>query len=280
VNIDVPFERIPRTVDDEVAANLMHYFVPLSVVQRPHNSEPRMTFIGSGTLVEIHGGFHILTAAHVWNEAKEEDELCLALTSYPSGFVIPIKAIAPREIWTRDTPEWGPDLALLDLPRPFVSTIAAYKSFLNLALHRSTLDAHPPAIEKGLWAVTGMVGEFSDVQRRVGADFGVIEGTAQVRAFLSPACDTHSRDGYDYIDPKANLNLPGVPASFGGVSGGGLWQVGLSMGKSGEIQFDGRRYFRGIAFWESDPLDGRRVVRCHGPLSLFEKAWSVWGLPR
>jgi len=114
MSIDFPLESIPKTVDDQIAANLMNYLVPLSTVRQPRNSGSSMTFIGSGTLVEIHGGFHILTAAHVWHEAKDEDELGLALTTYPSAFVVPRKAIGAKEMWNRDSPaEWGPDLALL-----------------------------------------------------------------------------------------------------------------------------------------------------------------------
>jgi len=122
-----------------------------------------------------------------------------------------------------------------------------------------------------------MVGEFSEVQRHPDAE--TIEGTAHARAFLSAVCETHWRNGYDYVEPRARLDLPGVPSTFRGVSGGGLWQVGLSMTKSGTVYFDGRRYFRGVAFWESEPSNGRRVIRCHGPRSIFERAWAEWRLP-
>jgi hypothetical protein len=234
-------------------------------------------FIGSGTLVEINGNYHILTAAHVWHEARDVAELGLVLTTYPSAFAIPREAISAKQLWDRRSPEWGPDLALLTLPRPVVSTIAQYKSFLNLALHRSTIAAHPPAVAKGLWAVTGMVGQFSRVQRVPEAH--ATEATAEARAFFSVMQRTEVRAEYDYLDVSAKLELPGVPSTFGGMSGGGLWEVGLSMSKAGTLSFDGRRHFRGVAFWESGPSDGRCVIRCHGPQSLFERAWVEWGLP-
>ena len=273
MKIDFPFDDIPRDIDREICANLINYVAPL--VRRPANSEPHMAFLGSGTLVEIHGRFHILTAAHVWRQVGQGEELGLILTTYSlPPLWIPRDYIFPKELWSGEN-EWGPDLALLELPPSSVATIAAYKSFVNLALHRSKLGAHPPTTEKGLWAVTGMVGEFNQVQR--GRD--VSEGTAEARAFLSSMCTPQRRNGYDYIDVKAKLNLPGVPSTFRGVSGGGLWDVGLSLTKSGTVCFDGRRYFRGVAFWEIPLSDRQCVIRCHGPRSIFETAWAEWGLP-
>ena len=76
------------------------------------------------------------------------------------------------------------------------------------------------------------------------------------------------------------MKLCGVPSSFGGVSGGGLWEVGLSMEKSRAISWDGRRRFRGVVFWQSAISDGRRVIRCHGPQSIFEKVWELRALPQ
>ena len=261
---------------DEVGLQLQDYLVPLYVL-RSHNAEPQLRFIGSGTLVQIQATYHILTAAHVWHEARNVEQIGLVLTAYPSRFLMPREAISAKQLWKRETPEWGPDLALLELARPFVSTIAAYKSFLNLALHRAMFASHTPATEKGLWAVTGLVGQFSEVQRL--PETRTIGATAQARAFFSLVQQTHWRDGYDYLDPGVKLQLSGVPLSFGGVSGGGLWEVGLSMAKSGAPSWDGRRCFRGVAFWQSQPSDGRCVIRCHGPRSIFEKAWESWELP-
>ena len=275
MSIGIPIEDIPQVVLDDAGLRLQDYLVPIfALLQR--SPEPRL--IGSGTLVKIEGTHHILTAAHVWYETRDAEQIGLVLTAYPSKFVMPRAAISTKQLWNRENPEWGPDLALLELARPFVSTIAAHKSFLNLAQQRAMLAVHPPATEKGLWAVTGMVGKFSAVQRL--PETRTIEANVQGRAFFSVTHQTYQRDGYDYLDPIAKLELPGVPSSFGGVSGGGLWEVGLSMTKSGTISWDGKPHFRGVAFWQSADSDGSRVIRCHGPRSIFERAWELWELPR
>ncbi len=99
---------------------------------------------------------YILTAAHVWHEATTEEQLGLALTTYPSAFAMPRDAIVANDIWDRNNAEWGPDLALLQIPQPFVPRIQAHKSFLNLAQHRAAFGENPPELDR-LWAVTGMV---------------------------------------------------------------------------------------------------------------------------
>lgn len=277
LSLEVLIQDIPQSVFDEVGLRLQDYLVPLYVLGW-QNAEPQLRFIGSGTLVEIQGTYHILTAAHVWHEARNAEQIGMVLTAYPSRFLVPRAAISAKQLWKRPLYEWGPDLALLELARPFVSTIAAYKSFLNLVLHRAMFASHPPATEKGLWAVTGLVGQFSEVQRL--PDTKIIDATAQARAFFSLVQQTHWREGHEYVDLGVKVELSGVPSSFGGVSGGGLWEVGLSMAKSGALSWDGRRYLRGVAFWQLERADGRCIIRCHGPRSIFETAWESWELPR
>lgn len=270
-------ESIPQGVFDEVSLGLQHYVVPLFILRSQH-SEHDMRFIGSGTLVQIEGTYHVLTAAHVWYEARDAEQVGLVITASPSLFVVPRDVIAVKQVWDRENSEWGPDLALLQLALPFVSTIKAHKSFLNLTLQKAALDARFARTEKGLWwAITGMVGQFSEVHWH--PESSTLDATAQACAFFSMVQQTHEREGYDYLDFGAMLNLSGAPSSFGGMSGAGLWEVGLSMTKSGKISWDGRRHFRGVAFWQSGDSERRRSVRCHGPRSIFVKAWESWQLP-
>ena len=268
---------IPQAVLDEVMLSLKNYLVALCV-QIPGKPQPRLRFIGSGTLVELEGAHYILTAAHVWHETRGVDQIGLALTDHQSSFRMPRESILVKELWSGKLSEWGPDIALLRIPSPDVPTISAHKSFLNLSLQKERLPLCPPTTENGLWVVTGMVGEFSEIQTH--QEIGTLEGHIHGEAFFSAVQQTHEHNGYDYFDIGANLNLPGVPSSFGGVSGGGLWEVKLSMSRSTkELTWDGKRYFRGVAFWESEKTDGHRMIRCHGPKSIFEKAWDSWALP-
>lgn len=204
------------------------------------------------------------------------DEIGLVITDFPSQFKIP-RAVSVKEVWSGNISEWGPDLALLEIPRSAVSTIEAHKSFLNLVQQRETHLAETISPEVGPWVVTGMVGQFSKFIHHI--ESKMVKGTAEARALFSGIDKLNQKDGHDYIDLVADLGLSDVPESFGGVSGGGLWQISLSMDKSENISWDGTRRFRGVAFWQSEVSEGRRNIRCHGPKSVFETAWSLWNLP-
>lgn len=269
---EIQSKDIPQAVLDEVIYSLKNYLVALYVLL-PEKPQPRLRLIGSGTLVEIEGSSYILTAAHVWHATQGVEQIGLVLTEQQTSFMMPRDSICAKELWKGEVSEWGPDIVLLKLAPAAISTIAASKSFLNLALQKEALTSYSPPPENGLWAVTGMVGEFSEFTPYPEAR--TIEGHAHGSAFFSSVHQMHQRDGYDYYDLGANLQLPGVPSSFGGVSGGGLWQINLSMAKSGTILWDEKRYFRGVAFWESEKTGNHRIIRFHGPKSIFEKAWEL-----
>lgn len=276
MNKEIPIKEIPNSIDNEVILLLKNYLVAIYIVL-PDKQQPYPRPIGSGTFVEIEGAHYILTAAHVWQKAKGSEMIGLVLTDHQSSFMVLRDGISAKEVWDGKIQEWGPDIALLKLAPSDVVTIKAQKSFLPLVQQKEALSEYPPAIEKGLWAVTGMVGESTEIQP-IPEERAVVCHT-HGKAFISVVQQTHEHNGYDYFDIGANFELPGVPSSFVGVSGGGLWQINISMAKSGTMSWDGNRYFRGVAFWESKKPDGRGIIRCHGPKSIFEKAWDSWGLP-
>src|SRR5207248_832813 len=59
----------------------------------------------------------------------------------------------------------------------------------------------------------------------------------------------------------------------------GLWEIGLTKTQSGQILWDGRRRFRGVAFWQDFPTPDNGRIRCHGPQSIFSEAWRSLNLP-
>lgn len=273
--IPLALKDIPQNVIDEVMASLKNFVVVVYVVLK---GKPLigLRIIGSGTLVEINGSHHILTAAHVWYETQGTDEIGLVLTDHQSAFTIPRDAISVKELWNGNESDWGPDVALLKLPGQSISAIAAHKSFLNLDRQKEDLASCPPTTENGLWALTGMVEEKTEILRY--PEKGIIEGHVQGSAFFSSVQQVYERDDFDYFDLEANLQLSEVPRSFAGLSGGGLWDVKLMMDQSKQISWDQKRYFRGVVFGQTKASEKRRRIRCHGPKSIFETAWKLWGL--
>jgi hypothetical protein len=151
--------------------------------------------------------------------------------------------------------EWGPDLALLEIPPHLVATIKTRKSFLNLAKRRAMLSAYPPRIEKTLWAVMGMVAETSEVKSRT--ESGLVPVNIRGEAFFGITCTADRRRGYDYLTTYAKTTLSSVPTSFKGVSGGGLWQIGLTHEEGYRRHLVGR----GASFPRSSLLGGAEATR-------------------
>jgi hypothetical protein len=267
---------IPDSLLDDIGSNLQHSFVPIFGLAGERCAEP-LLLIGSGTLVKIDSSYHILTAAHVWDATAPFPTVGLLLTSYASRLLIPREYIAARKLRGSDPEECGPDLALLAVPAPFVSQIRAHKSALDLMQQRYDFLAHPSRPDFGLWAVTGMVEGFSSVRQNL--EQRTIELDVHERAFFGGIDEMHERDGYDYLDVGADVGLEAVPPSFGGVSGGALWWIVLSKNETGQMLWSGEKHLYGVAFWQSPIREGRRVIRCHGPKSVFENAWKEWRLP-
>jgi hypothetical protein len=272
---DISIDDIPDSVLEDVRLEIQHYLVPLLVGSRDNLEHP-VDLAGSGTLVELASRHYILTADHVWNRVEVQDweELGLMLTDgAPLG--IERSLIAAKRLRAGSYSRWGPDLALLEIPPNLVGTIMARKSFLNLARRRSMLPSHPPQTEKSLWAVMGLVGQKSTVEP-VDEKRTVI---ARVRgeAFFGVTCTAERRGEYDYLTVYAKTTLREVPSSFGGISGGGLWEVTLKM-RGDSIISRGEHHFRGVAFWEEREAPDRIAIRCHGPHSIFHTAWAEWAL--
>jgi hypothetical protein len=121
------------------------------------------------------------------------------------------------------------------------------------------------------------VQETSEIRPR--EESGRVPVNIRGEAFFGVTVLEETRDGYDYLTTHAKTTLPNVPASFKGVSGGGLWEIGLTMKKAtGEISWEREHHFRGVAFWEEPKPPHEVALRCHGPRSIFEKAWEAWRL--
>ena len=93
--------------------------------------------------------------------------------------------------------------------------------------------------------------------------------------FVDPR--SQSRGEHDYYDFEVITEREGMPKSFGGFSGGGLWRV-LVYHSPLTDKIDWAQRLKGVIFWQSPLVEGKRMIRCHGPksiLSLAQKAIST-----
>lgn len=277
--IEIDISKIPQTTLDSVQAGLGNFFAPLAIVVKVEGKS-QLHPIGSGTFVTIGDRSFIVTVAHVWDEIEKAGTLVLALSGKPGAYSVDCQRVNPHLMRGEKYGEWGPDMALLELSTKDVAEISAQKSFLNLLKQKEEIGAHELETEKRLWTIFGNIDELHGVQRHVdekGKNIGV---TTEMRALalIGFVEMQHDRDAFDFFDIGVNLAVPDVPRKYGGVSGAGLWQLDFTVTASAEIKWTGKRRFCGVAFWESAVQNERRLLRCHGPKSLYETAWKEWGL--
>jgi hypothetical protein len=85
---------------------------------------------------------------------------------------------------------------------------------------------------------------------KVGIDEKARERTMPTSVFGTQAIRTSEMDGYDYVEVRSRHDgKEGRPKSYGGLSGAGLWRVGLNV-KGHEATWDGSADLCGVAFLE------------------------------
>ena len=235
----------------------------------PSRAGERLDLIGTGTLVSFARDRYILTASHVWAELlRSERPTNLGVTlreNIDHASLIDRDAIVavgpPRPpIWN----EWGPDLIFLRVPPEHVGAIEAHRVFHNLMRNR-ILGVEAECID--LRVLMGTPGELAQCMPRH-ADLQITgmfcaNDTGRFSPIAAPAL-IHD---FDYIDLDMDVALPGVPQSFGGVSGGGLWRV-LVYWSVSTREIAWAKDIEGVAFHQSDLVNGHRMIRCHGPQTI------------
>lgn len=240
---DIPPVEILEKITREIGAN---YALPLFGVDRD-----RGVFCGSGTLVALSGRHYILTAAHVWTQLQTFPMVGMSLKEGVSHRFL-------LETWTIDASKtmkprgslgaWGPDLSLLRIPPNKVGEIKARMGFYNLAKCRAL-----PRWPFDTWILLGAAREHG-VFSAVHADL-IMKGFFMI-------VEVWRRDRQlDYLEGTADLRLPGVPRSFDGVSGAGIWRVRYT--RSGN-QFSWWYRLEGVAIYQGNVVRGKRFIRGHG----------------
>ena len=236
-----------------------NFTVAMLAVANPELSAHPLRLVGTGTLVIVNDVHYILTAAHVWKAVQERGSM-LGLTlseGKDHEFLIPnanIVASGPK--YDPASVAWGPDIVFLRIPPERLGTLKAHKNFYNLSIQRpgGPLDC----IKTN--AVIGTPGEMAEQWPR----YAVLQVTA---FFLETVPNRITRGNFDYLEYTVDMNFPGVPSTFGGVSGGGLWEISFYFcEKTQKIETIERLI--GVAYVETALVQGHREIRFHGYKSI------------
>ena len=223
---------------------------------------------GSGTLVSVGDTKAILTADHVLRNLPNTGNVGLGL---PTRFgpnlhstQVPIAVCEKIHVGNGNEKAEGPDIGLLILPP---SCIPSTKTFYNLEKRRQGVIDNPLAIDIGGWVLAGAAEEWvSDAAPEAG--FSEVKESPMTLG-LGIVSKEYEKDGFDYLEFAVDSGTKHYegPTSFKGFSGGGLWH--MLAGKNPVLS--------GVAFWQS-PLDGdKRIVKCHGRKSIYQRVIDAVG---
>ena len=259
--------------DTESAARLIaDSTVGFCTVRVNEHKEEDASPAGSGTLVKIGHVAGILTAGHVLRKGLPESGM-IGLVRFPNRQSriqrkkIDMGLTDRVVIWSGEENALGPDLGFLRLTLPDVADLEATNTFLNLKKRLRTVTADkqpgPPYFD----AVVGEVGEWT-------SDLAPFRPGTRLKGFqlLFGAGDVlskYQRGDYDLCRFDVSFSDPlRPPSSYGGVSGGALWRIYYDVDDDGATIVRERRLV-GIAFYQERQSEGRMVIVCHGPKSIY-----------
>ncbi len=229
-------------------------------------------FIGSGTFVSVDGQFGVLTAQHVAAELTPPCALGLIIRHELQRFLIDCNHLTICEIASPDPISLQPDMAFIGIHPPDLGTIKATKLFLNISAERETVLNKLLPLNAAPWFIWGVAAEFNTKEPP--------EGGYQRIVGLHGACSATAatlemRDGeHDYIDVAVEYDKGfDIPRTFGGYSGGGIWQVTIRESANeppAPVDF----FFSGVTIYQSEVKEQKRFLHCHGRRSIYEYAFT------
>ena len=264
----VAMTSFPDVLYEEAIEGISRFSVGISGIDVDgHREVSRQS--GSGTLVDLDGTLCIVTADHVIDHVRHRDRVGL-LTDWrgESRRCVFDKIHLHYVRLPRGASEdLGPDLGAMLLPSTGegLATLQSQKVFYNLGKRIERFASSYPALSAGVWFPCGVLGEDS---RRLPPERGFSNVTGHWGMIgLAPAPVESRRDGFDYLDLRGHLGVDlDMPDSFGGASGGGLWQGLIEKRVDGRLNLR-ELIFSGVIFYQSDVLDGARTLRSHGRAS-------------
>lgn len=229
--------------------------------------------LGSGTLVSLGAARAVLTAHHVVSHLPKTGRLGLLLGPTVGQPTVDAQGLRYLQIARGTIYADGPDLGAVILAPSIASTIAAKKSFYNLDLRRDQLLHSPPDIRDGVWFVNGFIAERT-IEEPGKDGYDLVRGFYNLTGVGGPekAVVVGEHDYFDF--PVIYDGRYVVPKSFGGMSGGGLWQVPLTRDPHGQI---GHRtpLLSGVVFYEKPTSETSCNVKCHGRQSVYGVAYDA-----
>ena len=260
-----PEGTIPKAMFDKATSEIAHYLVSFSVDDRPS---------GSASLVTVDGRYGFLTAAHVVDHLFQSPSKAIAVICCKRlhRLLIDKNHLAITRIGPTDGPLPGPDLAFVEiLDLTALGTLRAIKSFYPFTNPTApNWESLKPKNATVCFIAGAPVEQSSETGTRMTESHVLFTTHFFGRAQLSQAFE---RDDFDYLVFGCIAGEHEFPASFGGVSGGGVWHVPFAMDptKGPSTLTILKSELIGVAFWQSELLENTRQITAHGYLSAYSE---------
>ena len=269
---EIPLGEIPGKIIESAARDVAEYSIGFVRVEGTRSGQDAV-LLGSGSLVSIGATHAVLTAHHVVSLLPRTGRLGLILSPTLQQHTVDTQGLVFLQIDRGTLDADGPDLGAIVLGPSIAGAIAAKKTFYNLNLRRDQMLKKPPHLRDGFWFVNGFIHE--NTIEEPGRD-----GYDRIKRFynLSGAGGPEEPvlvGDHDYYDfPVSYGGRSVAPESFGGMSGGGLWQVPLMRNDQGEIVHK-TPLLSGVVFYQVPTTETECGVKCHGRQSVYKVAYEA-----
>ena len=265
---------IPDGVIQSIMEHLWHYTVGFVRVESAGKAH-EVILLGSGVLVSVNGVQAILTADHVIDVLPRAGRLGLALSYKVEQTTIDVAGVNYTRIARGEDPQAGPDIGAVILSPTIGAAISSRKSFYNLTIRKDQLLNQLPDDREGIWITNGFVEELT-LSDSTHSTYEQVKAFCQFGAVGGVEGYTVEGEHDYYSFPLVYGQNYSIPNNFGGTSGDGLWHVPLIATKDGELK-GGPRLLQGLAFYQQPFEQDRSGLRCHGPKSIYNVAYTTMG---
>lgn len=228
--------------------------------------------LGSGTLVSYKKKHAILTAAHVVEQIKQTREIGLCLQTSAHRFVIPTSHLKEIYVgWSGTAVEFGPDVALIELPSSCIGTLKARKSFYELSRMINGSEVRPIGYDAGIF-LSAFVGEWTQGGPSE-AGFDATKGFGMLCGAVGRVEKCWKQSGFDFCSILVQCHRDN-PANYQGASGGGLWKV-IATGEDPQAAEVAETVLCGVLYWQTELTDRSRLIYCHAHESIYVNALNA-----
>lgn len=237
------------------------------------NGQEDASSAGSGALVSLGPVHGILTAAHVLQALPDYDEVGLVQFRASQTIqkqTIDMSFVEKLVIRGTGSAADGQDIGFLRLTSTHVAMLnASTNIFYNLTKRTEAVVGNKHPSSEYFEGLSGIIGEWTLDHPPGEAAVHRLKG---FRGLFGVGFVNGEREsnGYDLVNFQTNSgeNLK-APSNYQGMSGGALWRVYITPDDNGHASICDKRIV-GVAFHQTENIEGARTITCHGPNSVYE----------